>query len=137
MTSATDSADVVNTIHPKMRHKVSSIYSRYGKYSDTFKMFTLDNDPKQTAKITEWLRNNSVTILDRPSQIPEPNKMEHLWRDLNTSVHQLSPSNLTEMERICKEEWQSIPTSRCEKLPKKTHGCTSSKGFYSILSKGS
>ncbi|KAI3376760.1 hypothetical protein L3Q82_000359 [Scortum barcoo] len=30
------------------------------------------------------------------------------------AVHQCSPSNLTmELERICKEEWQRIPKSRC------------------------
>ncbi len=32
------------------------------------------------------------------------------------AVHQRLPSNLTELERICKEEWQRIPKSRCEKL---------------------
>ncbi|KAI3361531.1 hypothetical protein L3Q82_013680 [Scortum barcoo] len=102
--------------------------------------FQQDNDPKHTAKITkEWLRNNSVTILDWPSQSPDLNPIEHLWRDLKMAVHQRSPSNLTELERICKEEWQRIPKSRCEKLvasfPRRLCGCTSSKGcFYSILS---
>ena len=71
--------------------------------------FQQDNDPKHTAKITkEWLRNNSVTILDWPSQSPDLNPIEHLWRDLKMAVHQCSPSNLTELERI--------PKSRCEKL---------------------
>ncbi|KAI3374619.1 hypothetical protein L3Q82_021193 [Scortum barcoo] len=75
--------------------------------------FQQDNDPKHTAKITkEWLRNNSVTILDWPSQSPDLNPIEHLWRDLKMAVHQRSPSNLTELERICKEEWQRIPKSR-------------------------
>ena len=79
--------------------------------------FQQDNDPKHTAKITkEWLRNNSVTILDWPSQSPDLNPIEHHWRDLKLAVHQRSPSNLTELERICKEEWQRIPKSRCEKL---------------------
>ena len=79
--------------------------------------FQQDNDPKHTAKITkEWLRNNSVTILDWPSQSPDLNPIEHLWRDLKMAVHQRSPSNLTELERVCKEEWQRIPKSRCEKL---------------------
>ena len=79
--------------------------------------FQQDNDPKHTAKITkEWLRNKSVTILDWPSQSPDLNPIEHLWRDLKMAVHQRSPSNLTELERICKEEWQRIPKSRCEKV---------------------
>ncbi|KAI2659232.1 Ras association domain-containing protein 5 [Labeo rohita] len=64
----------------------------------------------------EWLHNNSVTVLEWPSQSPDLNPIEHLWRDLKMAVHQRLPSNLTELERICKEEWQRIPKSRCEKL---------------------
>ncbi len=79
--------------------------------------FQQDNDPKHTAKITkEWLHNNSVTVLEWPSQSPDLNPIEDLWRDLKMAVHQRLPSNLTELERICKEEWQRIPKSRCEKL---------------------
>ncbi|KAG2466809.1 TC1A transposase, partial [Polypterus senegalus] len=80
--------------------------------------FTLqqDNDPKYTAEIMkEWLHNNSVTVLEWPSQSHDLNPIEHLWRDLKMAVHQRLPSNLTELERICKEEWQRIPKSRCEK----------------------
>uniref|UniRef100_A0A671N3U4 Tc1-like transposase DDE domain-containing protein n=1 Tax=Sinocyclocheilus anshuiensis TaxID=1608454 RepID=A0A671N3U4_9TELE len=77
--------------------------------------FQQDNDPKHTAKITkEWLHNNSVTVLEWPSQSPDLNPIEHLWRDLKMAVHQRLPSNLTELERICKEEWQRIPKSRFE-----------------------
>ncbi|KAL0148615.1 hypothetical protein M9458_056055 [Cirrhinus mrigala] len=82
--------------------------------------FQQDNDPKHTAKITkEWLHNNSVTVLAWPGRSPDLNPIEHLWRDLKMAVHQCLPSNLTELERICKEEWQRIPKSRCEKLSQK------------------
>ncbi len=95
--------------------------------------FQQDNDPKHTAKITkEWLHNNSVTVLERPNQSPNLNPIEHLWRDLKMAVHQRLPSNLTELERICKEEWQRIHKSRCEKLvasfPKRLMAVLNQKG---------
>ncbi len=48
------------------------------------------------------------------------------------AVHQRLPSNLTELERICKEEWQRIPKYRCEKLvasfPKRLMAVLNQKG---------
>jgi len=52
-----------------------------------------------------------VTILDWPSQSPDLTPIERL----KMALHQCSPSDLKELERICKEEWQRIPTSRYEK----------------------
>jgi transposase len=44
------------------------------------------------------------------------NPIEHLWRDLKIAVQQRSPCNLTELERICREEWKKFPKYRCAKL---------------------
>ena len=44
------------------------------------------------------------------------NLIEHLWRDLKLAVQQHSPSNLTELERICREEWEKLPKYRYGKL---------------------
>ncbi len=95
--------------------------------------FQQDNDPKHTAKIMkEWLHYNSVTVLEWPSQSPDLNPIKHLWRDLKMAVHQRLPSNLIELERICKEEWQRIPKSRCEKrvasFPKRLMAVLNQKG---------
>lgn len=32
------------------------------------------------------------------------------------AVYQHHPSSLTELESICREEWETIPTRRCGKL---------------------
>lgn len=29
----------------------------------------------------------------------------HLWKDLKMAVHWQTPFNLTELERMCREEW--------------------------------
>jgi hypothetical protein len=40
--------------------------------------------------------------------------IEHLWRDLKIAVQQRS--NLTELERICREEWENLLKYMCAKL---------------------
>ena len=64
-------------------------------------IFQQANNPKHTAKISkEWLQNNSVNVLEWPSQSPHLNPIEHLWRDLKMAVHRRSPSNLMELEKV-------------------------------------
>lgn len=76
------------------------------------------NNLKHTAKTTqEWLRDNSVNVLRGPSQRPDLNPIEHLWRDLKMAIHHRSPASWTELERICRGKWQKI-FKACHIIPK-------------------
>jgi hypothetical protein len=56
-----------------------------------------------------------MTLSTQPRQCgfksqPDPGlEPEHLWRELKIAVQRRSPSNLTELERIYREEWEKLP----------------------------
>ena len=95
--------------------------------------FQQDNDPKLTAKATpECLQYKNMKVLEWPGRNPDLNPIENLWKDLKIAVHRRSPSNLTELEQICEEEWEKIPKSRCAKpiqtYPRRLEAVIAAKG---------
>ncbi|CAJ0961262.1 unnamed protein product, partial [Ranitomeya imitator] len=82
-------------------------------------VFQHDNDPKHTARATkEWLRKKHFKVLEWPSQSPDLNPIENLWRELKVRVAKRKAKNITALEEICMEEWANIPTTVCGNLVK-------------------
>jgi transposase len=80
----------------------------------------MDNYAKHTSKVVEkWFKDNKFNVLERPSQSPDLNPIEHLWAVLKKRVRARRPTNLTLLHQLCREEWAKIHQIYGGRLPKK------------------
>ena len=93
-------------------------------------VFQHDNDPRHTAKATkEWLKKKHSKVLEWPSQSPDLNPIDNLWRELKLRVAKRQPRNPKDLERICKEEWTKICANLLKNYNKRQTSVLANKGF--------
>ena len=59
-----------------------------------------------------------LKVLEWPSQSPDLNPIENLWREQKVCIAQRQPRNLKDLEKVCMEEWAKIPAADCANLVK-------------------
>ncbi len=96
-------------------------------------VFQHDNDPKHTTKATKkWLKKKQIKVLEWPSQSPDLNPIENLWREPKVRVAKRQPRNLNDLQGSAKRSG-TIPPEVCEHLvanyKKRLTSVISNKGF--------
>jgi hypothetical protein len=63
-----------------------------------------------------WLKDNTVKVLEWPTQSPDLNPTEDLWAQLKKHVRAWRPTNLTQLHQLFQEEWAKMHPTYCGKL---------------------
>ncbi len=97
---------IKGTMDGAMYRQGQGIEASQGIENGSWMVFPAWQWPKATK---EWLKKKHIKVLKWPSQSPDLNPIENLWRDLKIWVAKCLPRNLNDLERICKETWDKIP----------------------------
>lgn len=97
-------------------------------------IFMQDNAPCHKAKkVTDFLRQKGVQVLDWPAQSPDMNPIENLWEILFQKVKGSNPKNFNELWEALQTHWNSIPQATIDRLiesmPSRMHAVIKAHGW--------
>ncbi|CAJ0942690.1 unnamed protein product [Ranitomeya imitator] len=76
-----------------------------------------DLAPVHTVKSTNtWFKNNSITVLDWPANLPDLNPIDSLWGTVKRKKRETIPNNTEELMVAIKATWASITPQQCNRL---------------------
>jgi transposase len=76
-----------------------------------------DNDPKHTSKIAKkWKEENLIDRMEWPSNSPDLNPIENLWRIMKVQVRKYRPQNLKQLKVAIMLSWRSLPKNLAQNL---------------------
>ena len=73
--------------------------------------------PSQTyCKGSNWFQTKKIKVLEWPSQQPDLNLIENVWKELKIRIHERATQNLQDLKTVFFEEWAKSSTDHCDRL---------------------
>ena len=100
-------------------------------------IFQQDNASVHTAKRTrQWMKDNNVDVMPWPSQSPDINPIENLWRIVDVSVRKNYKNfdNDDALTDAVMTEWKNVPITTVhhliESMPRRLQAVIDAKGWH-------
>ena len=95
-----------------------------------------DGAPCHRAKmVSDWLRSNSINVLQWPGNSPDCNPIENLWSVMKDYVAAMRPKSAIDLQNCIKEVWTTkISEEYCADLvhsmPRRLAAIIENKGYW-------